>query len=110
MAALRKFFPNAEADTMNLAMFSTSGVHGTYTTIEEIEEGLTKYPDGPPETGDEWPDDYHGTSLTVVVVQPRICCLRYGTVEIRTLEDVAFIKTLRESSLKAFAKIGTKED
>ncbi len=41
MAALREFFPNG-ADPMNFVLFSTSGVHGTYATIEEIEASLTK--------------------------------------------------------------------
>lgn len=39
-AALRGMFPDAKADDMNFVLFSTSGVHGTYNTIEEAEKHL----------------------------------------------------------------------
>jgi hypothetical protein len=90
MAALRELFPSGKADDMNFVMFSTSGVHGTYTTIEEAEAELQ-----------------HGeaATITVVVVHPRIVCMRYGNLVI-TMDDVPFLKKLRSSSRAAFAKIG----
>lgn len=66
MDAIRKFFPHGVADEMNLILFSTSGVHGSYTTIEDIEEILN----GTSEETD--------TELTFLIVQPRIVALRYG--------------------------------
>jgi hypothetical protein len=63
MAALRDFFPTGTANTMNFVLFSTSGVHGTYTTIEEIEASLTKYGTMAPKDEDEWPDDYLDENL-----------------------------------------------
>lgn len=103
--ALRSFFPTGKADEMNFVLFSTSGVHGTYTTIEQIEESLTKYGVNPSFDGDDWPDDYRGNELTVLIVQPRICCLRYGTVDV-ALEDIPFLKGLRASSAVEMVKIG----
>lgn len=33
-STLRSVFPDGEADEMNLALFSTSGTHGSYTTSD----------------------------------------------------------------------------
>lgn len=107
MQALREFFPKGRANELNFCLFSTSGIHGMYTTIEEIERGLLAYPDGPPSDTD-WPDDYHGNSLTFLIVQPRICCLRHGNAEV-TLADIPFLKRLRQSSWGIVQKIGREE-
>ncbi len=107
MDALRVIFPEGQADEMNFCLFSTSGVHGSYTTIEEIESGLQKYGDNPGfrSGGDDWPDDWHGTELTVVIVQPRVCTMRHGTVRVR-LADIPYLKKLRETSWQVVPKIG----
>ena len=105
---LRLIFPDGEANEMNFVLFSTSGVHGSYTAIEEIEEGLKKYGDSPDFLQDEdaeIPDDWHGTSLTVTVYHPRIIGIGYGNVEVK-LEDIPYLKKLRESSWKAVQQIG----
>lgn len=104
IAALKDLFPEGRADELNFCLFSTSGVHGSYTTIEDIEESLRLYPNGPPDAED-WPDDYCGTKLTVLIVQPRICCLRYGNIDVRP-EDIPYLKQLRQSSWEVAGKIG----
>lgn len=93
MTALRELFPDGEADEMNFVLFSTSGVHGSYTTIEELET-------------DDSDDDEYDPSLTFLVVQPRLCTLRYGECQPTTTDDFAFLKRLRESSHRAVAVIG----
>lgn len=111
VADLRKMFPDATANEMNFALFSTSGVHGSYTTIEEIEDSLKKYGTSPDFLNDESeesvPDDWCGNDLTVAVYHPRIIGIGYGNVEVK-LEDVEFLKALRESSWKAVQAIGRK--
>ena len=87
MEALRELFPEGEANDLNFVLFSTSGVHGTYCTIEACEAGDTK-------------------DVTFLVIQPRIVALRYGNVEPKTPEDFAFLKKLRASSMKAVATSG----
>jgi hypothetical protein len=107
--SLRGYFPTGECNDLNFVLFSTSGVHGMYTTIEEIEESLTKYGSDPEfleeDLEDEVPDDWHGTNLTVLIVQPRLCGLRYGTIDI-TLEDIPYLKQLRQSGWDVVQKIG----
>ena len=94
---------------MNFVLFSTSGVHGMYTTIEEIEASILKYPDGPdPDGPDPDADDYHFPEVTVLIVQPRLVCLRYGCIPV-TLADIPYLKRLRESSWCTVQKIGKGE-
>lgn len=94
MAALRQIFPKGEADDLNFALFSTSGIHGMYNTIEEAEEHLKK------------PSDETSGSVTFLIVHPRIVCLRYGNCDPQNGDDIAFLKKLRASSWKAVKEIG----
>ena len=98
MAALREFFPDGQANEMNAVLFSTSGVHGTYGTIEEAALEL--------ETGVDEEGEPADPSVTFLVVQPRIVCLRYGNCRPRTADDIAFLKTLRATSRTALQSIG----
>jgi hypothetical protein len=94
MAALREMFPEAKADELNMVLFSTSGVHGTYCTIEEVEEDMAR-----PER--EGPRD-----VTFVIVQPRLVAMRYGCCEPQSADDIDFLKRLRASSHAALATVG----
>ena len=83
---LKKIFPDAQADYMNFCLFSTSGVHGTYMTIEDCLNNLAY-------------------ELTVLVVHPRIVALRYGQIKVEK-KDSAYLKKLRKTSAKVASKIG----
>ena len=87
MGLLKSVFPDGEANVMNFVLFSTSGVHGTYKTIEEEE----KKP---------------GIGVTFVIVQPRVVTMQYGVVKPRSREDFTYLKKLRNSSQKAVMNIG----
>jgi hypothetical protein len=111
---LRQMFGNPpEANEMNFALFSTSGVHGSYTTIEEIEESLLKYGEHPAFLEDEseetMPDDWYGNDLTVTVYHPRIIGVGYGNVKVG-INDIQFLKALRQSSWDAVLRIGRSDD
>jgi hypothetical protein len=94
MEALRQIFPDGEANEMNAVLFSTSGVHGTYCLIEAVEDYMQReVRDGP-------------RDVTFCLIHPRIVCMRYGTAEPRTADDIAFLKKLRASSLRALANVG----
>lgn len=98
MDALRGMFPDALADELNFVLFSTSGVHGTYNTIEEAERALAGEVD---EDGDELCRE-----VTFVIVHPRLVSLRYGVCDPESSEDIEYLKKLRRSSFEAVAKIG----
>ena len=99
MDALRRFFPEGKADEMNVCLFSTSGVHGTYGTIEDAEADIArgfKHEDG----GEAIPQ------VTYLIVQPRIVALRYGNCLPQNQDDINWLKELRASSWKELAEIG----
>ena len=90
MEALQKVFSHGKADEMNFVLFSTSGVHGCYTTIEKVEERPLEY----------------GNTVTFVIIHPRLATIKYGNVQIESKKDIRFIKKLRKSSWKAVLTIG----
>ena len=100
--ALRDFFEDGKADELNFCLFSTSGVHGLYATIEEVEKWIQC--DCPEEWGDDMVD-----CITFLIVQPRTVTLRYGNVYPRTQDDIYFLKRLRQSSWDAIQQIGAPE-
>lgn len=99
MAALREFFPEGEANDLNFVLFSTSGVHGGYSTIEEEEAAHGKI--------DE--DGVHVARVTFLIVQPRLATVRYGNCKPNTPDDFAFLKKLRASSWAVVPTIGAPE-
>lgn len=92
MQALREKFPDGKADDLNFVLFSTSGVIGSYTTIEESEATFM-------ESGAR-------VAVTFVIVAPRIIRIEYGNCQPESAEDYAFLKRLRETSWAAVAGIG----
>ncbi|AXH59866.1 hypothetical protein [Pseudomonas amygdali] len=82
MAALKAMFPTGAADDMNFVLFSTSGTHGSYRTLEEEEVEP-------------------GQGVTFMVVQPRLVITRYGVVYPESKDDFAFLKNLRSTSREA---------
>jgi hypothetical protein len=95
LAAIRQIFPEGQADEMNFCLFSTSGVHGNYNTIEKAERAFKK------KKHEDWECD-----ITFLIVQPRIVCLRYGNCRPESEADFAYLKKLRASSHKVVQKIG----
>ena len=95
MDMLKSVFPDGLADEMNFCLFSTSGVHGTYSTIEDAERRLL------------FEDSDEGTEeVTFLVVHPRVVALRYGNVIVESNADIAFLKRLRKSSTEVINRIG----
>jgi hypothetical protein len=89
MAELREMFVEATNYELNWLFCSTSGVHGTRTTLDEIERAFDLPSDH---------DEYVEPDITVLVVQPRLVVLRYGHVWI-TREDVPWLREVVAKSL-----------
>lgn len=94
---------NWQADKMNFILFSTSGVHGTYTTIEDIEKSAEKYGWNVKDNFDA--DDYCSPYLTFLIVHPRIVNMRFGEIKVRPFM-LEKLKKLRKSSIEVVQKIG----
>lgn len=95
MDFLREIFPEGVADEMNFVLFSTSGIHGSYTKIEEIKLGMTS-------------SDFT-SPVTFIFIQPRKVTVRYGNATPKTEDDLNFLKRLRDSSLREISRIGVPE-
>ena len=98
MAVIRDIFPEPVCDEYNVIIFSTSGVHGSYNTIEEIENSLNKYGDKDLSEDEIYVfDDYCYPHITFLILHPRIVCIKYGNAIVKK-EDIEYLKKLRESS------------
>ena len=109
LAFLRQLFPTGdEPNEMNLVLFSTSGVHGMYTTIEQAEADILKCGETPRQDEDE--EEYHPREITFLLIQPRVVGMTYGNVACKTLEDAAYLRRLRAASWRASQRIGRPDE
>jgi hypothetical protein len=92
MATLRTLFQGS-VNELNLVLFSTSGVHGTYTTIEQAEDCIKKGGQG-------------FLDITFLIIHPRLVTLKYGLCTPKNQNDIDFLKWLRQESKKALMNIG----
>jgi len=80
---------------MNLCLFSTSGVHGSYMTIEEFEEEMI--------LSSEITNEEESTpEITFLIICPRTVTLYYGNCCPKTQEDIEYLKRLRQLSWNYF--------
>ena len=93
---LKAYFENDKADHMNMLMGSTSGIHGTYTTLDDLEN--------PAYIALAELDISHHETFTILVIQPRIVRMTYGTVGIRSQKDIDWLRDIITQSIAAFAK------
>ncbi len=93
MAELRELFPDGKANDLNWVFLSTSGVHGSYQSLDGVFSSDARIE--AQEDGEEFEP-----MVTVLVVQPRLVVLRYGALHI-TVEDVPYLRGLVNSTLEA---------
>jgi hypothetical protein len=100
--ALKEIFPEGKANELNFCLFGTSGVHGSYGSVEGLKQSVEKY--GFDEIDDEKTvdlEDYTTPWITFLVIHPRLVCLRYGNVRVTSMDDIAYLEKLRDSSAEA---------
>lgn len=93
---IKATFPEDDSwdNTLNWLFLSTSGVHGSYTTLDEIEQYV-------PDVDDE--ETYRPT-LTALIVQPRTVCIRYGgEIEVAP-EDVPYLRHVVARTLEGITR------
>ena len=110
---VKKAFPDGKANELNFVLFSTSGVHGTYTTIEDIEYYLEKYPNFHELSEEKQEEiregeDGYSDMLTILIIRPRVVEMVYGNIQVKK-EDIPYLKRLRETSIDAVNIINEKE-
>lgn len=96
MGAVRRALPEGGADELNWLFVGTSGVHGTYLTLDDA-EAILRAGEARAEE-DAWPP-----RVTVLIVYPRRVWCRYGDVAV-TLDDVAWLREQVALTLVAVAE------
>jgi len=94
---IKKHFPDGKCNEMNLFMASTSGVHGSYTTLDDIQKCYDKGCNCEEYDGFEG----HDFTLTVMIFHPRLVCIKYGNIEVAE-KDIPYLRGLVASSVDAF--------
>lgn len=113
MDALKAMFPDGGKgiDLMNFVLFSTSGISGSYCSIEDMEAMWKRgrcedcdCPEGEPECTD--------FSITFLIIHPRIKNIKAGNALPRNQEEFDYLKELRQASWDVVHNIGrhTEED
>lgn len=92
IAELKTMFPDETDYTLNWLFCSTSGVHGSYLTLDQFDPSS-------PDDEDDWPP----YPLTVLVVQPRIVRVRYGVIDVMP-DDVEWIRDRIRKTLAGVAE------
>ena len=92
---LKTIFPDGKADDLNWVFLSTSGVHGTYTSLDDLE----KDPDYA-----ENIDDEGNTHITVLVLHPRMCCIKFGEMKFNLKADSAYLRGLVKTTVTEITK------
>ena len=80
-------------DDMNWVIGSTSGIHGTYNSLDSIEKDWDEAAAHPRH------ENHHQRYFTLLVIHPRMVCLVYGHIFMRTLEDVKWMRQAITHSL-----------
>lgn len=106
MDIIRQLEPN----DINWIFLSTSGVHGTYCTLDDVEDRLWNLSDEELRKVDYAEDDEDWKrptedDITVLIVLPRMVTTMYGTAIIRTREDVALLRKRVEQTFKGIERL-----
>ena len=80
---LKSIFPDGKADESHWCVLSTSGVHGLFTTLNDLKKR----------------DEGEKLEITVLVIKPRIVSMLYGHIRI-SKEDIPFLRKLANSSVR----------
>jgi hypothetical protein len=92
---LKTIFPEGKADDLNWAFLSTSGIHGSYISLDDLE----KDPDCA-----ECVDEEGNCTITVLVLHPRMCCIKFGEMKFNLKEDSAYLRGLVKSTVEEITK------
>ena len=93
---LHKVFENGPNE-MNLLIGSTSGIHGSYVTLDDLENPNSEYRQEMEEEGFFIDDE---EAFTVLLIQPRLCSLMYGTIGIHSKEDFNWLRQIIDQSVQ----------
>ena len=80
---LHQIFSNGP-DHLNWIIASTSGVHGTYHNLNELEMDWSFITNNPNRNFERY--------ITILVIHPRMVAMLYGEIYIRNLNDLKWLR------------------
>ncbi len=92
---LKRIFHDKCDYTLNWLFLSTSGIHGSYIDLDQIESAW--------DITDEEAESYVGRHVTVLAVLPRMVTTLYGHVELESLAEVAWLRSVVEKTMAGVA-------
>ena len=92
---LKTIFPDGKADDLNWVFLSTSGIHGSYITLDDLEKDSDCA---------ECIDDEGNTHITILVLHPRMCCIKFGEMKINLKNDSQYLRGLVKSTVEEITK------
>jgi hypothetical protein len=96
MSVLRDVFPHAKVTKEAIVLFSTGGVTGHTTTLEQL---VKDYP---------FPSNEVRT-ISFVILKPEHVVTMYGNAVVSGMDDLQFLMTLRSNSLHVMSEFGKGE-
>ena len=107
---IKQIFPSCKPDELNFILFSTDGTHGSGTTIEEYEECFKlknnlDFENQNEDTKEECVATLE-IGITYLIIQPRIVKVYYGHCIPVSLDEIEYLKKLRDISKTVIDSIG----
>lgn len=89
---------------LNWLFVGTSGVHGTYRTLDDAEKLLTEGRDREDlskwELERGWDEPQDRVDVTIQIIHPRLVVMRYGELTITTVEQIDWLRDQVEKSIE----------
>jgi len=83
-------------DEYNLLFYTPDAVHSVGFDLDTIEQYWNvEY---------EIDKNYHGRTFTYLIFHPRLICIKYGVLEIRSKEDIRWLRMMIHNSLYVMNK------
>ncbi len=87
MDKIRESFTDDTPFELNWLFLGTSGIHSWYGTLDDCEEKLKHVGEI-----NEYQELVEAPTITLLIIHPRVCCIQYGNIVIRTQEDIDFLR------------------
>ena len=94
---LKAHFQDNKACHMNLLFGSTDGIHGSNTTLTDLTDAEKYHQENEI-------DISHDEAFTILIIQPRVVRITYGTVGIRSDADIQWLRDIIAQSIRALAE------
>ena len=90
---------------LNWLIGSTSGIHGSYTTLDDLENPESEYHQEMKAEGKTFTEIIENLeAFTILIIQPRVCRIIYGTIGIRSQEDFHWLRNKIDESVHEIRK------